>query len=342
MHTLTPYFDNQNLDSSITDSNGNTISNGNSTAGSGYRSCCEYPESIKNNFEGELQMIVYCDGSLPRVRFRADLIIRKNPLTCNGANLSASLNFGGKSYKFTPWITKNTTLIQTQEIILSPEELDLILKSAEKSGGKSRVSVTIHGILNVNISDQCTNEQLRNNRVSFNPDVKIRFVSWNESVSSYDEISGPHCVGDTNSCEGGQNSQKCPAKCCECCESVGQLLFNNNALTPTKILVYSKNDGSFIFRKEDNPCPDRTPVNTIIDKQLYTCPYDCECSNDQKDQPTLSGTGIKLKLPCERGKQTCYQCVLKEEGDCDYNYTAFLSNSLPLSLEDLISQNLTN
>ena len=303
----------------------------------GYVSCCEYSENIIAGFDCQLSLIAYCSEATPRVTIGASLAIRKNPLTCKGANLQAYLMFGGNKYSFSPWIGIGTKLVSmSRDISINPKMLNAILNQAEGNGGKSRIGVLINGTLNSNISDQCRDEKVKSKRISFYPDAKIKYVNWNGSGYSSEDTAGPHCVGTIDGCNGG----KCPAKCCECCETVGQDLLGS-LIKPTTILVYSESGGTYIFRKEDNPCNDRTPVDTIIEKNLYTCPFDCECNNDQKDKPKLIGSGVKAKISCERGPQTCYQCVLVEEGDCIY-YVPLMSNSLPLSLEDLINQNLTN
>lgn len=307
-------------------------------SGSSKLSCCENPQSVVQNLKCRLDLIVGCTkekGSM-QVFINGGLSIINNPLQCPGSNLQVSLLIGGQTY-FLDWINYNSTNVNMKNIIyLKPALLDRLLKAAENSGGKTRIAVLISGLLNSNISSNCRDSRLRK-RVQFFADVGVKYINWNGSGFSEEDVSGPHCIGSTTSC-GGDGQKKCPAKCCECCEIIGPDLMGTLE-KPTKILVYVKQANLYIFRKEDNPCPDRTPSNTIIEKNLYTCAFDCECLNDQPNYPKLSASGLKSRIQCERGYQTCYQCILEEEGDCEY-YTPLLSNSLPLSLEDLINQNL--
>jgi hypothetical protein len=298
-----------------------------STGSNRWVECCDDPASIKNSFSAELSVGVYCksssNGVQTRIEILADLIIKNNPIVCEGNNLQAYLTIGGIRIKFRPWITFGTTRVSTESLILSQSQFDKILSAA--SGGLTPVRVIIHGSLNSATSVGCINKTLKYARVNFPVDTPIKYISWNENVTGSDQVQGPHCIGTQ---EATCSDNKCPAKCCDCC---GQVVDTG---IREFILSYRGQDGKLYFTKE--PCPDSQNAGSRLYTDLFTCAFDCDCLEPEDPTqrvPIFTPTASKRSISCERSNQTCYQCVLVPDGCPPDSYNTSLFNTadiLPL------------
>jgi hypothetical protein len=274
----------------------------------GFVSCCDDPASIKNNFSAELSVGVYCksssNGVQTRISILADLIIKNNPIVCEGNNLQAYLTIGGLKIAFRPWITFGTTRVSTDELILSQSQFDKIVNAA--SGGLTPIRAIIHGSLNSATSAGCRDKTLKSARVYFSADTPIKYVSWNENVTGSDQVQGPHCIGTQAAvC----TDDLCPAKCCDCCAQVVDTGIRE------LVLAYPDENGRLYFT--NLPCPGLTNVETRLYTDLFTCAFDCGClepADPTKRVPIFRPTASKRSISCERSKQTCYQCELVSDG----------------------------
>lgn len=315
-----------------------------STGANRWVECCDDPASIKNSFSAELSVGVYCksssNGLVTRIEILADLIIKNNPIVCEGNNLQAYLTIGGIRIPFRPWITVGTARVSTESLVLSQSQFEKILNAS--SGGLTPVRAIIHGSLNSATSVGCINKTLKYASVYFPVESTIKYISWNESVTGSDQVQGPHCIGTQEArCDG----KRCPAKCCDCCAQVVDTGVREI------VLAYPDSNGTLYFTTlAAGGCPNLTNVDSRLYTELFTCAFDCDCvvAEDLSGQniPKFRATATKRSISCERTKQTCFQCVLVPDG-CppegpSYGTSLFnTADILPLGTNLLSNKNST-